>query len=271
MENILSLHPHTINLVLIEKKECNICLKIIEKKNVYNCPQCDLNICEECFENKIKNCNIDKENNIHKHKLTLLKRGFWICDPCNKKYHRTISMYCEECDYDCCIDCYSKGKELKNIFKNFDLSKSCLLKKIENKNIPIISCNLYENGDFSVKYKDNTEIVFDGESLKEKEKEKNEQILIKQYTNEENIKLEISNFKPYIFLKLRDDSYLIGGETNENDIIRNDLYQINLKNNKYEIIGIKKQIHDSKITGIIQLLNGFVITCSEDCSIKIWI
>ena len=64
---------------------------------------------------------------------------------------------------------------------------------------------------------------------------------------------------------------MIGGETNENDIIRNDLYQINLKNNKYEIIGIKKQIHDSKITGIIQLLNGFVITCSEDCSIKIWI
>ena len=273
MENILSLHPHPIDLTLVEKKECNICLKIIENRNVYNCVKCDLNICIDCFENKIKICNIDKEKKVHKHNLVLLKRGFWICDHCNKKYHRTISMYCEECDYDCCLYCYSKVEELKNIFKNFDISKSILLKKIESKTIPIISCNQYENGDFSVKYKDNTEIFIDGESLKEKKIEENMKQIINQYkyTNDENIKFDILNFEPYIYLKLKDESYLIGGKTNENNIIRDDLYQLILKKDKYESIGVKKQVHDSKITGIIQLNNGYIVTCSEDSSIKIWV
>ena len=246
-----------------------ICLNIIENKNSHNCSKCDLNICENCF----KSYKVPENNKNHKHNLVLLKRGFWICDLCNKKYHRTISMYCDECDYDCCLNCYCKGEELTKSFNNFDISKSILLKKIENKNIPIISCDLYENGDFSVKYNDNNVELIDGESLKEKVMEKEQQKNVNQYkyTNDENIIFEILNFEPYIYLKLKDESYLVGGKTNENNIIRHDLYQLVKKNDKYESVGVKKQIHDSKITGIIQLNNGYIVTCSEDCSIKIWI
>ena len=47
-------------------------------------------------------------------------------------------MYYEDRDFDCCIECYSKGDKPLLIYHDFDILNSTLLKKIEIKKLKLI-------------------------------------------------------------------------------------------------------------------------------------
>ena len=126
--NFFSSHNHPIEKSEIKEKECNLCLEKINGEG-YSCIQCNLNICKPCSEKLLKLPSFNPK--IHKDKLEMQKRAYWRCDYCCKVYHRQISMYCENCDFDCCIECYSKGEKPILIFHNFDIVNSTLLKRIE--------------------------------------------------------------------------------------------------------------------------------------------
>ena len=170
--NFFSSHNHPIEKSEIKEKECNLCLEKINGEG-YSCIQCNLNICKPCSEKLLKLPSFNPK--IHKDKLEMQKRAYWRCDYCCKVYHRQISMYCENCDFDCCIECYSKGEKPILIFHNFDIVNSTLLKRIENKEIEINCSLILNNGDILIGFENGEIDVIDKEILKEK-------LIIKEYS-----------------------------------------------------------------------------------------
>ena len=50
---------------------------------------------------------------IHPHFLQLTYRKMYHCNAgCDKYFERTNSYWCEMCDFDCCLDCFYKYKDL---------------------------------------------------------------------------------------------------------------------------------------------------------------
>ena len=107
-QNINSIHEHQISKKISNNKiKCCICA--IERKNqvVFSCNECNIDICQNCH-NKIFNAF---PKNIHPHQLLLIQnKNDWKCAICNNKDRKgDISMNCKICNYNCCMNCYSKN------------------------------------------------------------------------------------------------------------------------------------------------------------------
>ena len=86
---------------------CDFCLYSIYKPSTeysYNCKQCDLDICSDCFVI----CLLKKPvTNIHEHELHIREdKESWSCDICASNYGTRKSFHCSECDFDACIYCF---------------------------------------------------------------------------------------------------------------------------------------------------------------------
>ena len=99
-------HEHPVsNGILTTMLKCDICGNHGTNQPCYSCRQCDLDICQNCC-NKIF---FSTQKNIHHHQLLLIThKSDWLCNVC-RNYSRKVSMNCKNCNYNCCINCYSKG------------------------------------------------------------------------------------------------------------------------------------------------------------------
>jgi hypothetical protein len=99
-------HEHQVsNGILNSRLKCDICGNHGTNQPCYSCRQCDLDICQDCC-NKIF---FSTQKNIHPHQLLLIThKNDWLCNVC-RNYSRKVSMNCKNCNYNCCINCYSKG------------------------------------------------------------------------------------------------------------------------------------------------------------------
>ena len=79
--------------------------------------------------------------------------------------------------------------------------------------------------------------------------------------NDYSIYYELKNINFWSFLKLDDDIIITG---NENDIIK-----WKFKDNKLIFISKYENAHQKSIRSIIKFDN-YILTCSEDKTIKIW-
>ena len=85
-------------------KNCDFCGKS-ENGMGATCQQCGFNFCGSC-NNRLTTQTPNTA--CHPHPLTMKKRGMWKCDKCSKSYNNKLSMFCIQCDFDCCIDCFYK-------------------------------------------------------------------------------------------------------------------------------------------------------------------
>ena len=88
---------------------CDFCLKsqyVPITTLSYNCTECDLDICSDCFSmTKLRQAN----KNIHEHQLKVRNDGkHWSCDECEYNFGARISFFCESCNFDICLNCYYK-------------------------------------------------------------------------------------------------------------------------------------------------------------------
>ncbi len=103
-------HIHSIAAQTFNSNlRCDMCGKIGDETICYSCRDCDLDICQDCSGNLL----CAPSQNVHPHQLYLTKRNNWSCDLC-KQTGKNLSMYCSQCDFDCCTDCYIKGYVRKN-------------------------------------------------------------------------------------------------------------------------------------------------------------
>ncbi len=97
------IHP-VLSQVFANNFICDMCGKRGDGSICYSCRQCDMDICQNCCSRLL----YAPKNNRHQHQLYLTKRSGWVCDVC-KGRNKTLSMYCQQCDFDCCTNCYSLG------------------------------------------------------------------------------------------------------------------------------------------------------------------
>ena len=243
MDNIVffSSHNHPIEKNIIKEKECNICLEKINSEG-YSCIQCNTNICLPCSEKLI---NLPAYNpKIHKDKLEMEKRAYWRCDFCCKVYHRQISMYCEKCDFDCCISCYSKGDKPVEIYHDFDIKNSTLLKKIENKEIEINVSLLLNNGDIIIGFEDGEIYIIDKEILKEK-------LIIKEFSKGISDIIQCDNKKVFVCGKDK-------------------VIKIFLFNENFSNYNIEDSFQTNSIIKRMFVLNEKILVLTEEKSIEIY-
>ena len=102
-------HIHSISAQTFNSNlRCDMCGKIGDETICYSCRDCDLDICQDCSGNLL----CAPSQNVHPHQLYLTKRNNWSCDLC-KQTGKNLSMYCSQCDFDCCTDCYTNGNAYK--------------------------------------------------------------------------------------------------------------------------------------------------------------
>jgi hypothetical protein len=103
-------HIHSIAAQTFNSNlRCDMCGKIGDETICYSCRDCDLDICQDCSGNLL----CAPSQNVHPHQLYLTKRNNWSCDLC-KQTGKNLSMYCSQCDFDCCTDCYTNGNAYKH-------------------------------------------------------------------------------------------------------------------------------------------------------------
>ena len=100
-----SSHEHPLNYQEKLKDTCKICLKSINNEKGYKCEKCPMILCFDC-SNIIKK---PKKKSIHNHDLLLQTRKRWRCNLCKKEFKNKSSFYCKECDYDACVNCFTKN------------------------------------------------------------------------------------------------------------------------------------------------------------------
>ena len=102
-------HIHSISAQTFNSNlRCDMCGKVGDNTICYSCRDCDLDICQDCSGNLL----CAPSQNVHPHQLYLTKRNNWSCDLC-KQTGKNLSMYCSQCDFDCCTDCYTNGNAYK--------------------------------------------------------------------------------------------------------------------------------------------------------------
>ena len=101
MQNIVHKHPLS-SQQFHEPLKCDLCgLKGGPNHGIcFSCPSCDIDFCEGCF-NQLNLC----PNNKHDHFLVLERRNY-KCDKCGNNYNDKVSIYCSNCDFDVCLNCY---------------------------------------------------------------------------------------------------------------------------------------------------------------------
>ena len=103
-------HIHPIQVQnFYSNLRCDMCGKMGDGTICYSCRNCDLDLCQDCSSRLL----FAPYKNVHPHQLYLTKRNNWICDHC-KTSGKNLSMYCSQCDYDCCTDCYTNGINSRN-------------------------------------------------------------------------------------------------------------------------------------------------------------
>ena len=103
-------HIHSIAAQTFNSNlRCDMCGKIGDETICYSCRDCDLDICQDCSGSLL----CAPGQNVHPHQLYLTKRNNWSCDLC-KQTGKNLSMYCSQCDFDCCTDCYTNGNAYKH-------------------------------------------------------------------------------------------------------------------------------------------------------------
>ena len=80
---------------------CKLCGE--EKKDGYKCNNCEMELCNKCFNNILSH---KRRNNLHEHKLLLCVRDNWGCNSCKKYNLGKISFFCKECNLDYCLNCF---------------------------------------------------------------------------------------------------------------------------------------------------------------------
>jgi hypothetical protein len=86
--------------------ECDYCNALFDKnKGSYFCDDCKIDVCIDCYNKYDKN----REKFVHRHELTTLSKYDWKCKDCKKYYEYRISISCEGCDIDTCLNCYIKN------------------------------------------------------------------------------------------------------------------------------------------------------------------
>jgi hypothetical protein len=108
LSNFSLYHSHPLNLINVNKNcKCNIC-EILLNGNAYSCVSCDLNICQNCGNRLL---NGKPNTSVHMHQLQGIKGKNWKCDVCKKIYVDCLSFNCENCNFDCCTNCYCIPKQ----------------------------------------------------------------------------------------------------------------------------------------------------------------
>ena len=101
-EDYTPVHEHPLELVRdLNYSYCQLCEKNI--KDGYKCYNCDLVLCQACSKN-INSRKARKE--LHMHKVFLTIRRNWKCEICSREFKEKISLYCDKCSTDFCIDCF---------------------------------------------------------------------------------------------------------------------------------------------------------------------
>ena len=105
-------HPHTLISSTINGKQCNICYRNLMNENCYNCQNCDIVLCNNCYER----CKNSEQINFcpNNHGLILTKSINFRCDVCNQEFSGSVSMCCRNCNYDCCFNCFFNGLNKKD-------------------------------------------------------------------------------------------------------------------------------------------------------------
>jgi pentatricopeptide repeat protein len=88
----------------MEGKNCDFCKKSENGMGAV-CQICGFNFCGSCY-NRLTTQIPNQAR--HNHPLSMSKRTFWKCDICKNSFNNIISMFCKQCDFDCCIDCFYK-------------------------------------------------------------------------------------------------------------------------------------------------------------------
>ena len=87
-------------------------------------------------------------NSIHPHKLEIILRNSWHCDAgCNKYFKSTNSYCCEYCNFDCCMDCFYKFKDMP--LNGVDLNK---FPSIHKHPLTLINIDFYCNAGCSTSF-----------------------------------------------------------------------------------------------------------------------
>ena len=108
-------HMHPVTSQVFEGNlKCDMCGKFGDGSLCYSCRDCDMDLCQTCCSKLL----YAPPKNLHHHPLMLTKRDGWACDIC-KNTGNALSMYCQECDYDCCTDCYCKDYNSNNVCSIF--------------------------------------------------------------------------------------------------------------------------------------------------------
>ena len=97
-------HEHSLYPInLTPSQQCKICKQNGNDFIGYNCSECNLDICFDCYS-KLK--NVRQPTQKHNCILNLEKRSDWKCDICEKINPTAFSMHCKSCVFDMCPECY---------------------------------------------------------------------------------------------------------------------------------------------------------------------
>ena len=106
-----SLNTHKHFLYPIHRKDfvCNGgCNTIFRNTSIsYYCSECELDICEKCFNSSFFKWTNRFDKHIHTLEPLYILSQKYECDRCNHKFGGdNISFRCDQCDFDLCWQCY---------------------------------------------------------------------------------------------------------------------------------------------------------------------
>ena len=101
-------HEHPLNYEQTINEKCRICLQYIGEKAGYKCKDCPIVLCLNCSDRIFYG---DKNKQIHQHELFLVDRNNWNCQICKKYKTENASFHCNQCNFECCDECFLKPQQ----------------------------------------------------------------------------------------------------------------------------------------------------------------
>lgn len=249
--------------------ECSFCKM---KKQTSLCNQCNTYYCSSCSLSHILSSNNCSNSNTQFKCL---------------KHNNSYEYYCFDCKEDICTECKSENHYTHNVVIYSEiLSINTLCKKTKELIDTYNEQNKKKSETKELIIKRLKEYIFTLEKMYEQNKKENEELfkyvmqLINSYnschdclnykiiSNVKNNKfINKVNFEPYYYTDLFKNR-----ENIFSYFYRNYFIKISSKCKKYSSLSTKKEIkaHSKKINCIIELNDGRIASCSDDCSIKIY-